>query len=66
MLRLLLHYSERSTQALGAGASLGAILASGLEERLLRLGEVPPGDMEVTGGGLMTEIDDSLKRLERA
>jgi V/A-type H+-transporting ATPase subunit A len=66
MLRLLLHYSERSSQALGAGASLKAILAAGLDERLLRLGEVPAGEMEAQGGALMTDIDTTLKGLEGA
>jgi V/A-type H+/Na+-transporting ATPase subunit A len=66
MLRLLLHYSQRSAQALGAGASLKAVLATGLDERLLRLGEVPPGEMEAVGSGLMAEIEQTLKGLEGA
>jgi V/A-type H+/Na+-transporting ATPase subunit A len=66
MLRLFLHHSQRCTQALAAGVSLKAILGTGLDERLLRLGEVPPGEMEATGGSLMTEIDTTLKGLEGA
>jgi hypothetical protein len=66
MLRLFLQHSRRCARALAAGASLKAILATGLDERLLRLGEVPPGEMEATGGSLMTEIDETLKRLEGA
>jgi V/A-type H+-transporting ATPase subunit A len=66
MLRLFLHYSRRSTQALGAGISLKAVLATGLDERLLRLGEVPPGEVDAVGTGLMREIDDTLKGLEAA
>jgi len=40
MLRLILHYSQRAALALGDGVSLKAVLAAGLDERLLRLGEV--------------------------
>jgi hypothetical protein len=66
MLRLLLHHSQRCTRAVAGGASLKAILATGLDERLLRLGEVPAGEMEAIGGCLMTEIDETLKELEGA
>ena len=64
MLRLLLHYSRRASQALGAGASLKSVLGAGLEERLLRLGEVKPGDMEAAGGALLAQVDETLKGLE--
>jgi V/A-type H+-transporting ATPase subunit A len=66
MLSLLLHYSERCVKALEAGASLKEILASGLEEQLLRLGEVPPAAIEARSGALRTEIDSSLTALGRA
>jgi len=66
MLRLLSHYSQRTTEALGGGASLKAVLATGLDERLLRLGEVLPGDIEAVGTGLLSEIDETLKGLEGA
>jgi V/A-type H+-transporting ATPase subunit A len=66
MLRLLLLYSRCCTRALAGGASLTDILVAGLDERLLRLAEVPPGEIEAIGGGLMTEIDATLKRLEGA
>jgi V/A-type H+-transporting ATPase subunit A len=66
MLRLLLHYSERTSQALTGGAPLKAILAAGLDERLLRLGEVPPRDIEAEGGALMGQIDQTLAGLEGA
>jgi V/A-type H+/Na+-transporting ATPase subunit A len=66
MLRLFLHHSQRCAQALAGGASLKAILATGLDERLLRLGDVPPGEIDTIGGGLMTEIDETLKGLEGA
>jgi V/A-type H+-transporting ATPase subunit A len=66
MLSLLLHYSQRCVKALEAGASLKEILAAGLEERLLRLGEVPPAAIEAESGALRTEIDSSLTALGRA
>jgi V/A-type H+-transporting ATPase subunit A len=66
MLRLLLHYWRRSTQALSDGASLKAVLATGLDDRLLRLGEVSPDEMETVGSGLASQIDEALKGLEVA
>ena len=66
MLRLLLHHSQGCTRAVAGGASLKAILAAGLDDRLLRLGEVPAVEMEAIGGGLMTEIDETLRGLEGA
>ena len=65
MLRLLLHYSRRAAAALGDGVALTALLAAGLDERLLRLGEVLPSEMEAVGGALMTEIDGTLQGLPR-
>jgi V/A-type H+/Na+-transporting ATPase subunit A len=66
MLRLILQHSQRCTQALAAGASLKAILATGLDERLLRLGEVRPAEVEAAAGALVTDIDETMKALERA
>jgi V/A-type H+-transporting ATPase subunit A len=66
MLRLLLRYAQRATSALGDGVSLKAVLAAGLDERLLRLGEVFPGEIEAVGAALMTEIDETLKGLAKA
>ena len=65
MLRLFLHYARRSTLALGDGVSLKAVLATGLDGRLLRLGEISPGEMEAVGTGLMTEIDETLNGLAK-
>jgi V/A-type H+-transporting ATPase subunit A len=61
MLRLLLHFSKCCTHALARGATLETILATRLDERLLRLGEVPPGDMEAVGSNLMTQIEETLQ-----
>ena len=66
MLSLLLHYSQRCVQALEGGASLKEILASGLEEPLLRLGEVPPAAIEAESAALQSRIDSSLTGLGRA
>jgi V/A-type H+-transporting ATPase subunit A len=65
MLRLLLHYARRSSLALGDGVSLKAVLGTGLDERLVRLGEVSPSEMEAVGTGLMTEIDETLQGLAK-
>jgi V/A-type H+-transporting ATPase subunit A len=66
MLRLFLHFSQRAAQALGAGASLKAVLAAGFDERLLRLGDVPPTEMESVGSTLLQAMDETLKGLEAA
>jgi hypothetical protein len=63
MLRLLLHFSRSAVRSLGDGVSLAAILETGLDEKLLRLGEVPPVEMEAVGGRLVVDIDETLKRL---
>jgi V/A-type H+-transporting ATPase subunit A len=63
MLRLLLQFSRSAARSLRGGASLKAILETGLDERLLRLGEVPPGEVETIGGALRTELDETLQRL---
>jgi V/A-type H+-transporting ATPase subunit A len=63
MLRLLLHFSRSAVRSLGDGVSLAAILETGLDEKLLRLGEVPPVEMEAVGGRLMADIDETLRRL---
>jgi V/A-type H+-transporting ATPase subunit A len=66
MLRLLLHYSERASQALARGAQLKAVLAAGLDERLLRLAELPPGEIEAEAAALLQQIEKTLSGLEGA
>jgi V/A-type H+-transporting ATPase subunit A len=66
MLRLLLRYSRRCAEAVREGASLKELLATGLDERLLRLGEVPSSEMPTVGNDLMSEIDAMLQALARA
>jgi V/A-type H+-transporting ATPase subunit A len=65
MLRLLLHYARSAREALGQGAPLEAILKADLDERLLRLGEVPAAEIEAKGPALETEIDSTLQGIER-
>ena len=66
MLRLILHYSRRASETLREGATLKALLATSLDEQLLRLREVRPAEMEATATRLMREIDATLKGLEVA
>jgi V/A-type H+-transporting ATPase subunit A len=66
MLRLILHYSRRASETLREGASLKALLATSLDEQLLRLREVPPAEMDATGSRLMAEMDATLQGLEVA
>jgi V/A-type H+-transporting ATPase subunit A len=63
MLRTILHFARRAAASVESGASLRAILAADLDERLLRLGEVPPERMEAAGRALVSEIDETLARV---
>jgi len=65
MLRTILHFARRAAASVEAGAPLRAILAAGLDERLLRLGEVPAESMVAAGTALVAEIDDTLARVRR-
>jgi V/A-type H+-transporting ATPase subunit A len=62
MLRLILHYSRVATRRVAEGISVKAILDARLDEKLLRLGEMPPGEIDAIGGALMAEIEETLKR----
>jgi V/A-type H+-transporting ATPase subunit A len=66
MLRLFLHYSRRCAGALAAGAPLESVLGAGLDERLLRLGEVAPTEIDSAGASLLSAIDETLAGLEVA
>lgn len=63
MLRLLLHFARSAARSAREGVSAAAILGTGLDERLLRLGEIPPTEMEAAGSRLAAEIDETLQRL---
>ncbi len=63
MLRTILHFARRAAASIEEGAPLRAILAAGLDERLLRLGEVPAESVEAAGTALVAEIDDTLARI---
>jgi V/A-type H+-transporting ATPase subunit A len=65
MLRAILHFARRATASIEDGVPLRAILAAGLDERLLRLGEVPAESMTAAGTALIAEIDDTLVRVRR-
>ena len=65
MLRTILHFARRAAASIEEGVPLRAILAAGLDERLLRLGEVPAESVEATGAALVAEIDDALARIGR-
>jgi V/A-type H+-transporting ATPase subunit A len=65
MLRLLLQYSRRASAAVAEGVSVKAVLATGFDERLLRLGEIAAGDMAAAGNALMTEMDAAIAGLAR-
>jgi V/A-type H+-transporting ATPase subunit A len=63
MLRAILHFARGMARCVEGGTPLRAILAAGLDERLLRLGEVLPERMETTVTALVTEIDETLARV---
>jgi V/A-type H+-transporting ATPase subunit A len=65
MLRAILHFARGAAECVEKGAPLRAILAAGLDERLLRLGEVTPEKMEASGTALIAEIDETIARVGR-
>lgn len=60
MLRAILHFSRGAAGCVQRGTPLRTFLATGLDERLLRLGEERPESMEAAGTALVTEIDKTL------
>jgi V/A-type H+-transporting ATPase subunit A len=63
MLRALLHFSRSAARSVGEGVALKLVLETKLDERLLRLAEVPAGEIEAVATRLMAEIDGTLKDL---
>jgi V/A-type H+-transporting ATPase subunit A len=63
MLRLFLHFHRRAAESVRAGVALRSILAAGLDERLLRLQEVPPAEAAAAADRLRGEVDEALSRL---
>jgi len=66
MLRVILHFSQSAARNVSEGVALKAILETKLDEQFLRLGEIPPGEIEAIGTALMTETDETLKRLRES
>jgi V/A-type H+-transporting ATPase subunit A len=64
MLRAILHFSRSAAASVAAGVPLARILATPLGDRLLRLAEVPPAEMEAVGEALVAEIDRTLSSLK--
>ncbi|HET6921770.1 MAG TPA: V-type ATP synthase subunit A [Anaeromyxobacteraceae bacterium] len=63
MLRLFLHFHRRAAEAVRSGVPLKSILAAGVDEKLLRLQEVPPGEAAAAAERLRAQLDDALSRL---
>jgi V/A-type H+/Na+-transporting ATPase subunit A len=57
MLRLFVGFARAAARRAEGGASWRQIAAGGLGERLLRLGEVAPADMDTVGAELAAEME---------
>jgi V/A-type H+-transporting ATPase subunit A len=64
MLELYLRFYQRAASAVHEGTSLKSILATGIDERLLRLGERPSDELLAEREKLRTEIDRTLAQLK--
>jgi V/A-type H+-transporting ATPase subunit A len=63
MLRALLHFFRSAARSVGEGVALKLVLETNLDERLLRLAEVPADEAEAVATRLMAETDGTLKDL---
>ena len=63
MLRAILHFARGAARCVEEGTPLRAVLATGLVERLVRLGEAPMERTKTAGMALLTEIDETLSRV---
>jgi len=63
MLRAFLEFHRRAAAAVGRGVALRAILETRLDERLLRLGEVPAAAIGETTARLAADLDAALAKL---
>jgi V/A-type H+/Na+-transporting ATPase subunit A len=66
MLRAILCFARNAARGVEEGVPLETILAAGFEERLLRLGEIPPDAIETTVRALVTEIEETLTQVQRS
>jgi len=66
MLRAILHWARGAAAAVERGVPLRAILSTGLDRRLVRLGETPAADLAAAAPALAAEIEATLAGLERA
>ncbi|MEW5850094.1 MAG: V-type ATP synthase subunit A [Myxococcota bacterium] len=57
MLRLLIHFRRTAERHLKAGVPLARIVGGPVGERLLRLAEVPPDEIEQVGAGLLQQME---------
>ncbi len=63
MLRLFLHFHRRASEAVRQGVPLKSILAAGVDEKLVRLQEVPPAETAAAAERLRGQLDEVLARL---
>jgi len=64
MLRLFLDVHARASAAISRGVPLKAVLETGLGARLLRLGQVPAGEIAGATAALRAEAEQAVARLE--
>ena len=63
LLRAFLHFHRRAAEAVRSGVPLRSILAAGVDAKLLRLQETPPGEAAAAADRLRGEFDEALSRL---
>ncbi len=63
MLRLFLYFHRRAAESVRQGVSLGSILATGMDGKLVRLQEVAPAEAAAAAERLRGQLDEALSRL---
>ena len=66
MLQAFLHWHRRAAQAVRQGIPLKSILEARLDEKLLRLPEVPAGEAPGVAAALRAELEEGMGRLSAA
>lgn len=64
LLRLHLEWHRRGAAAIAGGVALRALMDSGVGARLLRLSQVPAGEVAAAGATLRADLLEALARLE--